>query len=169
MKEITVQIDTREQYPLLFPDTIVIPSDSNKDNSTTLFKIKQQKIKLDAGDYRLAEYPSSCIFERKGSQSELIKNLFDQQDSIRTAKAFTRLVESCSFPYLLIECTPSSLLQKTPLLNHPELLINKLALVTAKYNLRLLWTTTPTSVSARRALGTVLLHTMYALRPPSEI
>jgi ERCC4-type nuclease len=164
MKQLVIQIDTREQYPLLFPDTITVPDENSPHNATCILKIKQEKIKLDSGDYRLAEFPKACVIERKGSQSELIKNLFDPQDAQRTARSLTRLRQSCIYPYLLLECTPSSLLAPTPLLHHPELLINKLTLMVARFGLHMLWTTTPTSVGARRSLGTIVLHTLYALR-----
>ncbi len=69
---VTVQIDTREKYPLLFPDIVKI---ANPERSYLMLPIQvvTQHIKLDSGDYRLKEYPTDCIIERKASQLEIFK------------------------------------------------------------------------------------------------
>lgn len=165
-RTITVQVDSRERYPVLFPANVRI-SDPCRLGRKLLIKVKTEVIKLDTGDYRLKEYPSCCVIERKGAQRELFKNLFNQRDMIRSAKAFRRL-SSCEYPYLLLEVSPASLLctRTAPFGLQPEMLCERLAGVIAKYNLNTFWTTKSNSASARRALGTVLIHLMlgYALK-----
>lgn len=169
-RTITVQIDSRERYPVLFPANVRI-SDPCTLGHKLLVKVKTEVIKLDTGDYRLKEYPDCCVIERKGAQRELFKNLFNQRDMIRSAKAFRRL-SAVEYPYLLLEVSPASLLstRHVPFGLQPELLCERLVGVIAKYNLNTLWTGKSNSASARRDLGTVLIHLMlgYALKGISK-
>jgi hypothetical protein len=131
-----------------------------------LLPVETEKLRLDAGDYRLKEYPECCVVERKASPLELTKNLFDRADQVRQAEAFRRL-SLVEFPYLLIEARVSSLLQSTappsltglPAAADGELLLHRLFLAAAKYNLRLLWWTA-SSAQGRYHLGLALLHLM---------
>jgi ERCC4-type nuclease len=157
---LTIQIDTREQYPLQFPDSITVP---NIGNSYKKIKILKQQIKLDAGDYRLAQAPTFCIIERKASQAELVKNLFHSKDSIRTGKAFALLQQACLYPTLLIEGTPASLTRNKKLIRHPEEIFHRLGILTVQYGLHVIWAGNTHSSATRRELGRYLLHHMYAV------
>lgn len=165
-RTITVQVDSRERYPVLFPANVHI-SDPCRIGRKILIKVKTEVIKLDTGDYRLKEYPNTCVIERKGAQRELFKNLFNQRDMIRSAKAFRRL-SAVEHPYLLLEVSPAALLstRHTPFGLSPETLLERLSGVIAKYDLNTLWTGKSNSSSARRDLGTVLVYLMlgYALK-----
>jgi len=168
-RKLTVQVDTREKCPLLFPSIIEI-NDPDKTFKKIRIPITTQKIKLDIGDYRLAEFPNCCVVERKGSQSEIYKNLFNPKDQIRQAKAFRKLT-TAQHPILLLELSPSALLSKTAtnrgwFLNSPDVLLHRLSMVIVKYRLHLIWITKPTTVNARRTLGKAIIHLMlgYALR-----
>jgi hypothetical protein len=123
--------------------------------------VKIEKAKLDYGDYRLKEYPDICVFERKASQLELYKNMNESRDRIRQAKAFRKLATQCKFPYLLIECSPAELLANDARIKNPELLVHRISLAIAKYNLRALfipWRSR--SPEVRRKVGTLMLHLM---------
>ena len=123
--EITIQIDSREQYPLLFPAMIQIghPELTYKKIPVRIIK---EVLKLDCGDYRLKEYPTDCIVERKASQLEIWKNLNESHDRIRQAKAFRRLVASCEHPVLLVEASPQELFSNDPRIKNPELVFHRL-------------------------------------------
>jgi len=170
-QEVIVEIDSREQYPVLFPSTIKIPHPERTLRRTLAIKVKTQKIKLDYGDYRLAEYPDCCVVERKASQFELLKNLLDPIDSVRQARAFRRL-SACEHPYILIEASPSELCSRNKMVKEPERIIAALSLVLAKYRFGVLWLPWRSrSPSTRRKTGTVLIHLMlaYAIQPTLDI
>jgi len=157
---ITVQIDTREQIPMLFPSMIQIghPEMTHK---MLPVEVVVQRVKLDFGDYRLAEYPDLCVIERKASQLEIYKNMTESLDRIRQAKAFRKLTTGCRYPYIMIEASPAELLSSDPRIKQPELVCHRLALAIAKYDLRALfipWKSRNPDV--RRKVGTFLLHLM---------
>ncbi len=175
---ITVQIDTRERYPLPFPAHIRVDN-PDKYGATILLPVVEEKIKLETGDYRLKEFPDCMVVERKASQMELEKNLFDAKDMLRSAKAFRRL-SAAAYPYLLLESSPSRILSNRrwkaghPRITgapSPEALMHRLSLVVAKYGLNMLWVPGSRSVAVRRSLGTAILHLMvgYALRQITDV
>jgi hypothetical protein len=157
---ITIQSDTREQYPLLFPAMIWI-CHPEQDRKMLPIEVKSEKIKLDCGDYRLKEYPSECIVERKASQLEIFKNLHDSKDRIRQAKAFRKLITNCKHPILLVEASPTELLAEDSRIQHNETVINRLSLAIAKYGFQVIflpWRSR--NNTTRRKAGTMLLHLM---------
>lgn len=157
---VTVQIDSREQIPLLFPDIIQVGDPELTYNSLPV-AVKVEKVKLDFGDYRLKEYPDICVVERKASQLELYKNLNESHDRIRQAKAFRKLTSGCKYPYIMVEATPGELLSTNQRVKKPELVCHRLALAIAKYDLRLLFIPWKSRNSdTRRKVGTLLLHLM---------
>lgn len=167
---VTVQVDTREKYPVLFPDSIRIPH-PEREYRTLLIKVITEKRKLDIGDYRLKEYPNCCVVERKASQLELFKNVMNCRDSVRQAKAFRKL-STVQHPVILIEASPSSLMQKSKRIPDPELLISKLTMVLSKYGFQTLWIPWKSRIpEARRKLGTFLAHLMlnYAIQPQFDV
>lgn len=169
-KTVTVEIDTREQYPIRFPAYMEI---INPENITKRLKIKvvSKKIKLDTGDYRLAEYPNCCIIERKAGQRELNKNLFHFKDAVRQAKSFRRLAK-CEYPCILVEVTPAEILRANPHVQDTEALLHRLAFIFAKYGVHVLWI--PWRHRKRTStgqLGLFLVHLMlgFALKKDLEI
>jgi len=161
-KTITVQIDSREKYPIPFPANIRIEDPNCYPPRKKIIKVLTKTTKLDIGDYRLKEFPDCCVIERKGSQLEIFKNLFDHRDQIRTAKALRKL-SSVEYPYLLIEASPAAMMRPSlvPIIN-PEPLVCRLSTIIAKYGLRTLWVSKSSSNTSRRALGIVLTHLMLA-------
>jgi ERCC4-type nuclease len=162
--KVTVQVDTREKFPMLFPSNIRIVHPILQ-CGTILIKVVTEKKKLDIGDYRLAEYPDCCVIERKASQLELFKNLMEHRDSIRQAKAFRKLA-TVEYPVLMVEASPSELLKvrgRQPRIKYPELIVSKLSLAVAKYGFHLFfipWRSR--NQDARRKVGTMLVHMMLA-------
>jgi len=157
---VTVQIDTREQIPMLFPSMIQI-GHPELTYRNILVAVQVEKIKLPFGDYRLKEYPKICVVERKASQLEIFKNINDSHDRIRQAKAFRKLATGCKYPYLLVEASPGELLSDNPHVKQPELICHRLAIAIAKYKFQALfipWKSRNSNI--RRKVGTFLLHLM---------
>jgi len=157
---VTVQIDTREQFPLLFPELIHI-ADPELSRGTMMVAVETEKIKLDCGDYRLKEYPREAVVERKASQLELFKNTCDPDDMIRQAKAFRKLVAGCKYPYLLVEASPGHLFATNDRVKQPGLMASRLSIAMAKYGLQLLfipWRSR--DANARRKMGALVVHIM---------
>jgi hypothetical protein len=158
--EVTMQIDTREQVPMLFP-TIVKIVHPELTYLTIPIEVKTERIALDFGDYRLKEYPDLCVMERKATQLELYKNLNESNDRVRQAKSFRKLMSGCKFPYLLVEASPAELLRDDPRIKNPELVAHRLALAIAKYNFRALFIPWKSrSPDVRRKVGTLMVHLM---------
>ena len=158
--DITIQVDTREQFPLLFPAIIQIghPELTHK---MIPIAVTTERTKLDCGDYRLKEYPTECIVERKASQLEIWKNLNESHDRIRQAKAFRKLVASCEHPVLLVEASPQELLGNDPRIKNPELVAHRLSLAIAKYGFNVIFLPWKSRcANTRRKAGHLLLHLM---------
>ena len=161
-KTITVQVDTREKYPILFPATIEVFIDKWKSQRV---KVVVEKKLLRIGDYRLKEYPDCCVIERKGSARELWSNMCTN-DSVRAGKAFVKLMKGCQFPYLMLEVNPYTLWTSKGRFGNvqveinPDEVLSKLCSVIARMKLRLLWFPKPTTAENRRRLGTIMLHLM---------
>ncbi len=158
--KITVQVDTREQIPLLFPETIMVghPELTYRELPVA---VMVERVCLPFGDYRLKKYPDQCVVERKASQLELFKNLNDSKDRIRQAKSFRKLASGCKYPYILVECSPARLLAKNLLIKQRELVVHRLSLTIAKYGLHSIFIPWQSrNPDARRTLGTFLVHLM---------
>lgn len=169
--EITVCADTREQYPLLFPEIIQIGHPELTYRMIPI-AVKVERVKLDCGDYVLKEYPRECIVERKASQLEIYKNLNDSHDRIRQAKAFRKLVAGCNHPLLLIEASPGELLGNDPHIKNPEIVAHRLSLVIAKYGFHVIFLPWKSRCSnTRRKAGHLLLHIMmgYVLQKTFDV
>ena len=169
--EITIQEDTREQFPLLFPEIIQIGHPELTYKKIPI-AVKHERIKLDCGDYRLKEYPRDCIVERKASQLEIWKNLNESHDRIRQAKAFRKLVASCEHPVLLVEASPQELFRDDPHIKNPELVAHRLSLAIAKYGFHVIFLPWKSRCAAtRRKAGHLILHLMmgYVLQKTFDV
>ena len=169
--EITIQEDTREQFPLLFPEIIQIGHPELTYKKIPI-AVKHERIKLDCGDYRLKEYPRDCIVERKASQLEIWKNLNESHDRIRQAKAFRKLVASCEHPVLLVEASPAELFRNDPHIKNPELVAHRLSLAIAKYGFHVIFLPWKSRcATTRRKAGHLILHLMmgYVLQKTFDV
>jgi hypothetical protein len=157
---ITVEVDTREQVPVLFPSTIMVGHPEMTYKSLPV-AIREKRIALPFGDYRLAEYPDLCVIERKASQLEIFKNMNESHDRVRQAKAFRKLASGCKCPYLMVECSPAELLSANARVKQPELVVHRLSLAIAKYGFHCIFIPWKSrSPDTRRKVGTLLLHLM---------
>jgi hypothetical protein len=157
---VTVQVDTREKFPILFPDMVRI-ADPELLCGGLPVGVGVEKVALPFGDYRLAEFPDCAVIERKASRMEITKNMMDPNDSARQAKAFRKLAAGCRYPYLLVEASPSHLLSPGQGTKNPEAAMSRLSIAMAKYNLRMLfipWRSR--DAKARRLMGTLMIHVM---------
>jgi ERCC4-type nuclease len=162
-ESLTVQIDTREKYPLQFPSNLRLENPL-RPRDMILLPVHAERITLPAGDYRLKEFPASCIIERKASLLELNKNLLHPSDLPRQSAAFKKLSLACEHPVLLLETSPWEILSpsaKSGILDG-ELVMGRLAKMAAHYGLQVFWAGRTTSVNNRRLLGHTLLHMMLA-------
>lgn len=158
--KVTVQIDTREKLPVLFPNIIKIGSPELTYRELPI-AVDVERKKLEFGDYRLKEYPDQCVVERKASQLELFKNFNDSKDRIRQAKSFRKLVSGCKYPYILVEASPARLLASNPRIKQRELVVHRLSLAIAKYGLHSIFIPWQSrNPETRRALGILLVHLM---------
>lgn len=160
---VTIQIDSREKNPMLFPSMIHV-GDPELAYGTLPIAVQEETVALPFGDYRLKEYPKLAVFERKATQLEIYKNLNESHDRARQARAFRKLASGCEHPYLLVEASPAELLSTNDRrAKHPELVAFRLALAIAKYDFRLIvvpWRSR--SPDTRRKVGHLMLHIMLS-------
>jgi hypothetical protein len=154
--QVTVEIDTRERLPLLFPANVTV-WDGDRPKLVTVNTLRST---LNAGDYRLLEAPNLCVVERKGAASELYKNLLDSKDGARQARAFGRLRDSSRFPFLLVQMGASGLLTKTAHVPEPERMLQCLARCLARYGLQFLLVPQTSTSASLRVTGSLVLHLM---------
>ena len=109
--EFTVLVDSREQHPLPIPATLHTSSGSRSPDGRVV-RIHTLVRTLPTGDYQLSCATPLCTIERKGSPSELCKNLLSS-DRARTLAAFDRLA-ALPNPVLLLECNAATLLKPSP-------------------------------------------------------
>lgn len=153
MKTLVVQVDSREKRPLLFPTTL---KTWNR-NKEELVRVQTERVKLDAGDYRLRGHEDRAVIERKGSVRELAQNLLTA-DQKRQGRAFRKLAEACEFPYLFLHTTATSLLAANEFNKDPERLVQKLAWVLGKFGFQFVLVPLTSSTASRRLVGSVALN-----------
>ena len=159
-EKITVIVDTREQYPVRFPTHVRIPDPGNA-RKECLIDVAITKRKLDYGDYCLEGYEHGCVIERKASALELYTNLFGYKDKERQGRALAKLVKEAEKPYLMLEVSPSKIMNaKLPHDTDPEILMNKLMGMVARYGLGLLWLPGRGGSCGRRTMGLTMVHLM---------
>lgn len=172
-RQLIVEVDTREKRPIPFPSTLKLPRDLTG-KKTHRIKIITKTIKLPFGDYRLKDYPTQCVIERKAGQSELLTNL-RTRDYRRFLKALVRLSISCEHPTLLIESSPH-LLATDPYDSYlpqgglykldQEAMIQQLARLISDFYIHLILIGEAETLMQRENLGLFCLNMMvgYALR-----
>lgn len=157
---VIVQVDSRENIPVLFPSNIFIQHPEISHQNLRI-AVGQEVCKLECGDYRLKQWPQCCVIERKASQMELFQNLLTL-DAARQARSFRKL-SAMEFPYLLLEEGPSELMRVTKHVKEPDIILNRLSIALANYGLRLLWIPFgKRNVLARRRLGSFMVHLMLS-------
>ncbi|MEK7384078.1 MAG: ERCC4 domain-containing protein [Elusimicrobiota bacterium] len=162
-----VLVDSREQYPLLFPSALRLWPDRSVENKLVPVKVRVTALKY--GDYCLARWPDRMVVERKGSLNELAKNLLTD-DYGRFISALRRLCENCRFPYILLDASPTELWTPTQHCDDPQRAWDALAQVMQMFQVGLLWAGQAKKAGARRILGEQLLRLMlaYGLREDDD-
>ena len=161
---ITVDVDSREKYPHLFPSTILWHPDRSPHSH--LLEVRTHTCKLDAGDYRLADYPDAAGIERKGSAAELCSNLYTA-DYTRFLAALTRFNTAFRVPYLLLDAAPADLWKPVKLGSSgpgvsPACIWDTLCRTLAATNIRLLWAGGCKHAGPRRILGEQITRLLLA-------
>lgn len=164
---ITIEVDNREKYPLLFPATVQVTDPITR--KSTLKDVRTVKVHLPAGDYRLADHPTACIIERKGSQRELFNNFFTS-DNKRQGRAFQKLKKACRYPVIFIEESPLRLFCPTLQIKEPEKMVSLLTYYLACLDIPVIWMSQGQASTRRRKMGAFILHTLlgYATRETIE-
>lgn len=155
---VTVLVDSREKFPLLFPQTVKYYQDRGHYH---LIRVEVETRTLHAGDYALAGYDDEVLFERKGSMQELLNNLFTV-DRRRCTAAFLKLVEGCEVPYLLLDFPLGDMFKPTPYVVDPPRVLDALLDLSRSFGLRLLWAGNCKTASRRRELGELVLRVMLS-------
>lgn len=172
-KSVTIQVDTREQYPFPFDKmgTFAWYPDPLSDQPLIL-QIKVEPATMPEGDYCLKGLGPRCIVERKSGLSELTTNLLTA-DWARTSSAYGRLCAATANPWLVVEGSISEL--ATPLhvrrnVPHPARVRDALNRAASLHNLQVAFIGRPTNrmLSAEFVLSLLLNETPWAdeYRPP---
>jgi ERCC4-type nuclease len=154
--KLTVLVDSRERYPLLFPGAIKYYRVRGGDPN--LIRVATKVEALKTGDYCLKGY-DGCMIERKGSMRELQGNLFTK-DYRRSKAAFTRLVEACDHPYILLDFPLSEMFQPTENVLEPERVLDALLDTIQEFGLGVLWPGPCKTVQSRTRLGELCVRLM---------
>lgn len=150
-KSVTVVVDSREKYPLLFPETLVWHPDRAVGSGSRV-RVRVDVRKLDHGDYLLAKWPGVAIVERKASLEELCQNLLTD-DFARFTHALDRLRAGCRFPYVLVEEGPSSLLTPSHNCQCPARVMDAFYAACARRGIGVWMVGRHTTPDSRRKLG----------------
>lgn len=158
---VTVLRDTREKktHGLLFPDTLLWHPVRGGRPRRLIVRTKDAE--LETGDYALEGHEHVCLVEKKGSLGELTKNLLSR-DYQRAIAAFERLSTACRCPYLLICAGAGDLHRPTKYAPNPAATLDALAVVVARYGLRLLHVGQTRMPGPRRRAGEIVLRLMLA-------
>lgn len=157
-REVTVLIDSREQYPLLFPTTIEWYA-KRGGRARTIF-IKCKRVRLAAGDYALEGYDDAGV-ETKRSLRELSNNAVSD-DRRRALAALTRFVESYENPYLVWELSIPELFRADKYVPTPALVVDDWLDLVQSTGIKLLVVGSCKVAAARRQLGEFVVRLLLA-------
>lgn len=168
-KSITIDVDSRENYPLLFPRTLrVFPDRSVR--GARLVTLKVRKLQLREGDVRLARWPKCAGIECKRSiAGELHKN-FLTGDYARSHDALYRFSQSFAHPYLLLDGSPSELFSGPPANTRDnDLVVDCVLRECVSLGIHLLWIGPSRSTTSRRIVGETIVRLLlwHALGTPT--
>lgn len=154
---LTLQIDTREQEPFSFPDYLTLHV---RHRGSGLVRINKVRTKLEAGDYRFAEYPHVGV-ERKRDIDEVYKNCTGY-DWRRFRLGMERFKAAYKHRFLALPQPPHLLLRDTIRTPDAEKATDFLlgACITAGVHVILL--PSGTGESQRVKAGELVLRTMFA-------
>lgn len=150
---ITMWVDTEEKKgPLEFTPTLRWWS---PDRVCHLLHVETARRRLRTGDYAISGYEHVTLCERKGSFSELTKNLFTA-DRGRFIRAFDRLADECLYPVLLLDMPRTC--RTGRYVRNPEQVVDMIMREAILRHISVVWV--PPSTQATRA-GDLLLRYMW--------
>lgn len=161
MKVLGVLVDSREKYPILFPETTTFFNDRSYNCVPEEYRVKIVEKSMEVGDYALEGFESECVIERKGSVGELHSNLHGK-DYARFTRAISRLAE-CSHPILLLDFTPAQFFRTSKYSGNTRQVFDSFFRVVLKHGLHLWWAGGCGHPRVRRILGEQLLHAMLVV------
>lgn len=151
-RRLRVAVDTAEKKPWPFPKSLCFRD--------TSIRVEVERVPLYAGDYQIAlggqSHTESTIVERKGSISELYKNVFTA-DRRRFLAALDKLVSSTKRPVIALNFKVTQVFTPTPLVREPEKVLDKLYEYAAERGIPIMWLP-PTPIPIHN--GEVLLRWM---------
>ena len=154
---VKVLIDSREKYPLLFPASLCHFRTNHSSESPHHVLVKTCVRSMPEGDYALEGCESSCLIERKGSGRELCGNLLGS-DRQRAVSSLRRLSQATAHPVLLLDTSIRDLMDNWSTGVHPEHTVCSLLQILSTLNITLLSLGPGKTATARRQLGTFILH-----------
>jgi ERCC4-type nuclease len=160
MRHVTVEIDSREKNPLLFPKNMLWYDDNNH---AVQLQVSTVTKTLPFGDYRLRAYPREVVIERKAGVDELAQNL-QTADSVRFQAAFKRFLEGCTRPVLLLDCSLAKCdsFGFTTVLHPASTMSAFWRMVLQSPKLLVLWAGNTMSIKTRTSLGAQLIRLMLS-------
>lgn len=162
---VTVLVDDREKYPILFPKYLTIQD--QRTGRPRLLRVLVRTTRLPCGDYCLRWAKAKCVIERKASVEELAQNLCSG-DWFRQMAAFKRLRKFSAVRYLLIDGSLGDLTRycKTDTFKaqyqcpDPNIVISRLVHCCIEFGMNLWWIGGGRQAAHRTTLGAVLLNLM---------
>lgn len=158
-RTITVLIDSRERFPLLFPKNLEYYTGPR--SRRKVIEVREKRCTMSEGDYAIAGLERHCLIERKGSLRELHSNLMTR-DRGRFLRAIERMVAATEVPYLLLDMSPADMFRATKEVENPYRVFDCLGQVVAQYGLRMWYAGNCKHHTARRNLGSQVLRTILA-------
>jgi hypothetical protein len=166
LANITIEVDSREQEPFLFPKTVIW---SPRPGVGEVLYIKTVRKTLKFGDYRIAADPRNVGIERKMGLNELATNTCTN-DRVRFGKAWHGFLRHYTWPVLVVEES----LATAKVFNHTSNLpLEEMAMTQVwdliadgvkNYGLIPLWVGPAHQQRTRYRLGERLVQLMMALR-----
>ncbi len=159
-KKMTVLVDSREKYPVLFPATVLYYP-TRAVHPFHIIHITPEVVEMQTGDYALKGYEDTCIIERKGAMTEISANLCSK-DYARSHAAFERLAKETKHPYLVLEETPAGMLPShyPSTRPTPDRVTDAFLREVCEFGLSLIFVGKAKSPGSRRKLGHFLLKVL---------
>lgn len=145
-----VVVDTRENDPLLFPDTLLWYPGPKRATKPTLFKIEVIDEALDRGDYAIKGYEDYAGGERK-RVLELAANLFTE-DAPRFNRAWARFL-TLPHKFLIVDTAWKDLYKPSRYFDHPEQAIDTIQRLAVEHGVSILYGGNASSVKDRKRFG----------------
>jgi len=160
-RTLTLTEDTREQLNLTYPNSLTWYEGRWKNSPAFLLKIKIESSKLEAGDICLKGRENGAVIERKGSVKELQQNLMSD-DRARFLRALTKLKESCSHPYVLLDIPHAEMMKPSRYVQRPDQVMDEFYRVMCEFEIPVIYGGNAKTEKQRLSLGTQVVRYLWA-------